>query len=162
MRIFVIILAIVPLLVCSQSKHEEVIKDQRLSPGAQTLLQNFSHLFEDYDTEKFYSIFAPEFINYLKTSDLWKKVPLEEAIWAELPVASMDWDEFFNQEKELYKFKDWNKSVRLDYVGIKPFGDGGFQVFFKLTLKNEKVYGGRIFLHPSGKNGELEIHGGYG
>ncbi|MDX2360733.1 MAG: hypothetical protein QNK23_07995 [Crocinitomicaceae bacterium] len=142
--------------------HNALLQDEKFTDGDRALLKRFTDNMLNYDSEVFVELFAEQFKNHLRESVHFKDYPLEKAIWIQLPVPSMSWDAYFEEGIEnLYDFKDWNSIEEFYFVGEEPFS--GSRLFFKIKLKNGKVYGGRIFMHPSGPpNGTYEFHGAYG
>lgn len=142
--------------------HKEVLKDKRFDKKTLTLLENFGANMVSYNTEAFVKQFSVEFVEYVRKRDLEYVPSLERAIWYRMAVPTSDRDKYFQKKvKGIFQLKEWSKIDSFYFVGVESFGKDGFRLFFKL-VKGKKVYAGRVFLHTSGPENTLELHGPYG
>lgn len=142
--------------------HKEVLKDKRWDENTLSLLESFSANMINYNIETFINQFSSEFVEYVTKRDLEYVSSLEKAIWYRMAVPSSDRDNYFQTEvKDINQLEKWDSIDSFYFVGIETFGKDGFRLFFKL-VKGEEVYAGRVFLHTSGPENTLELHGPYG
>lgn len=144
-------------------KHEEVINSSMLNDEDRSILRSFREILLDYQSEAFTNLFSKEFTDYLKDSQYYKDKALDESVLSNLGVALDRWETYFDDSIENgLKLVDIKNIIDLKYVGIEDFGGIGYRIFVKIQLGKKRFTGLRIFLHPSGPNGQLELHGSYG